>query len=116
MQIRQAARRAAMVGVSFLVLTLAACGGKQPPVARPTPPPPPAPTTTAPAAKPPAPPEPVAEQPPVVPPEPIQEDTLSSSSLDALNRNSPFKDVFFEFDSGELSADARAACSRTRSC
>ncbi|HVB38482.1 MAG TPA: peptidoglycan-associated lipoprotein Pal [Vicinamibacterales bacterium] len=108
MQIRRAARTAAMVGVSFVVLMLAACGGKQPPVARPTPPPPPAPVT-APAAKPPAPPEPVVEQPPVVPPEPIQEDTLSSSSLDTLNRNSPFKDVFYEFDSAELSADGRAA-------
>ncbi|MDE3154293.1 MAG: peptidoglycan-associated lipoprotein Pal [Acidobacteriota bacterium] len=108
MQIRRAARTAAMVGVSFMVLALAACGGKQPPVARPTPPPPPAPAP-APAAKPPAPPEPVVEQPPVVPPEPIQEDTLSSSSLDALNRNSPFKDAFFDFDSAELSADARAA-------
>ena len=73
-----------------------ACGGKKPPVARPT-----AAAaatgraTDAPAPRPPAPPEPVAE-PTVVPPEPVRDDAISSASLDDLNRNSPLKPVFFE--------------------
>jgi len=108
MMIRGAARAAAVVGASILVLTLAACGAKQPPVARPTPPPPPAPAQ-APAVTPPAPPEPVAEQPPIVPPEPMQESSLGSASLDTLNRTSPLKDVFFDFDSTQISSDGQAA-------
>jgi len=62
------------------------------------PPPPPPPSSST---RPPAPPQPVAE-PPIVPPEPTREDTISSGSLDDLNRNSPLKPVFFEFDSAEV--------------
>ncbi|HEY7791452.1 MAG TPA: peptidoglycan-associated lipoprotein Pal [Vicinamibacterales bacterium] len=96
----------AAVGTSVLVLMLAACAHKQPPVARPTPPPPPPPS--APAVAPPSTSEPVTEQ-PVVPPPPIQEDKVASSSLDELNRNSPFADVFYKFDSAEIDEDARTA-------
>ena len=88
-------------------LTAAACGKKTPPLARPAPPPPPTTAATAPA-RPPAPPEPVAE-PTVVPPEPVPSDSISSASLDDLNRNSPLKPVFFELDSAEIETPAQAA-------
>lgn len=92
------------IALALLSVTVAACGGKKPPVVRPTPPPPPADTATA--SRPPAPPEPVAE-PAVVPPEPVPNETVSSASLDDLNRNSPLRPVFFDLDSSELSAEAQ---------
>ena len=73
-------------------------------MARPTPPPPLA--TTVP--RPPAPPQPVAE-PTVVPPEPVRDEAIASASLDDLNKSSPLKPAFFEYDSSELSAAAVAA-------
>src|SRR5437879_3178889 len=87
---------------SVLALTIA-CHHNPAPVARPAPPPP---MTTA--APPPRPPQPVAE-PTVVPPEPVRDESLSSASLDDLNRNSPLKPVFFELDSSDLSSQAQAA-------
>jgi peptidoglycan-associated lipoprotein len=96
------------VRLAVLIVALcaaAACGKKQPPVARPLPPPAATPPTTAPA-RPPAPPEPVTE-PTVVPPEPVPDDAIASASLDDLNRNSPLKPVFFEYDSDELTAAAQ---------
>ncbi len=98
--------RAGRLTVVLVAVLAAACGGKKPPVARPVPPP----AAAAPAAstaRPPAPPEPVAE-PAVVPPEPVAEDAISSASLDEINRNSPLKPVFFDFDSSDLTAEARA--------
>jgi peptidoglycan-associated lipoprotein len=82
----------------------AGCGKKTPPVARPAPPP----IDTASATRPPAPPEPVAE-PVVVPPEPVPNDSISSASLDDLNRNSPLKAAFFDYDSAELAPAAQMA-------
>ena len=89
------------------VIGLAACGKKVPPVARPIPPPPP-PTTEEAPAKPTAPPEPVKEA-AVVTPAPVKDDTMSSRSLDDLNRDSPLKPVFFDYDSAGLSAEAQKA-------
>jgi peptidoglycan-associated lipoprotein len=89
----------------WMVVSVAACAKKQGPVARPMPPPVP-PTTTP--SRPPAPPEPVAE-PTVVPPEPVRDDAISSASLDDLNRNSPLKPVFFDYDSSDLTSDAQRA-------
>jgi peptidoglycan-associated lipoprotein len=60
------------------------------------------------AARPPAPPEPVSEPIPV-PPEPVREESITSASLDDLNKNSPLKPVFFEYDSSEITAAAQAA-------
>ena len=91
----------------LLSLTIAACGGKKPPVVRAAPPPPPSTGSTA-TTRPPAPPEPIAE-PTIVPAEPVAEDPIASGSLDDLNRNSPLKPVFFEYDSSELNPDARQA-------
>jgi peptidoglycan-associated lipoprotein len=53
------------------------------------------------------PPQPVAE-PRVVPPEPVPAETIASASLDDLNRSSPLKPVFFDYDSSDLSAAAQA--------
>ena len=100
--------RSAAAVVVWVVLAMAAgaCHRNKPPVARPMPPSPADQTT--PAQRPPAPPEPVAE-PPVVPPEPAREDTIASASLDDLNRNSPLKPVFFDYDSSEVDGTAQAA-------
>lgn len=87
-------------------VTSLACGKNQLPVARPMPPPPE--STTASTAKPPAPPEPVRE-PPIVPPEPVRDDGISSASLDELNKNSPLKPVFYDYDSSELTSAGQTA-------
>src|SRR6266496_3554014 len=84
-------------------LCAASCGGKKPPVARPTMPPP---TTANARPAPPSPPEPVAE-PTIVPPEPVRDDAIASASLDDINRNSPLKPLFFEYDSSEITPDGR---------
>ena len=64
-------------------------------------------------SRPPAPPEPVAE-PTIVPPEPVRDDAISSASLDDLNRNSPLKPVFFDYDSSELDAGRPGGARRER--
>ena len=99
--------RSAVSILLMLGLTAAACGKKAPPVSRPLPPPPPTTASTNPG-RPPAPPEPVAE-PTIVPPEPVANDSISSASLDDLNRSSPLKPAFFEYDSAELAPPAQAA-------
>src|SRR5215475_2905946 len=95
------------IWVTALLLTVAlaatACGKKKAPIARPSAPPPPvAADTGRPAA-----PEAVREA-AIVPPEPvIQDEAVSSGSLDDLNRTSPLKPVFFELDSSDLSSEGR---------
>ena len=95
--------------VATMVCFAAACGKKKAPVLAPTAAPAaeaaPAP---APAAPPPAAPreERVA---PIPSPPPIREETVSSSSLDDLNRNSPLKPVFFALDSSDIDSAARGA-------
>lgn len=97
---------AALVGLSA-----GACHRSVPPIENPAPPPPATaqeqPTLAAPG-KPPAPPEPVKE-PAVVAPAPIVEDRISSASLDEINRNSPLKPVFFDFNQSDISAEAQKA-------
>ena len=101
----------AVIAVLVTSAIAASCGGKTPPVARPTPPP--LEATTAAAStpptgvpRPPAPPQPVTE-PIVVPPEPVRDDGISSASLDDLNRSSPLKPAFFDYDSSDITADGR---------
>ena len=107
MLMRSAAHRAALLGVVVLAIAVAACGGKTPPVARAAPPPPP-PGSGSSAVTPrlPPPPEPVPD-PTVVPPEPVREDSIASASLDDLNRNSPIKPVFFEYDSSDITGEGK---------
>jgi len=104
---RRVVSNVSIAGLMLCVLVVSACGGKKPPVARPLPPPPP-PAGSGSASRPPAPPEPVSE-PTIVPPEPVRDERISSASLDDLNRNSPLKPAFFEYDSSELTADAQRA-------
>lgn len=102
-------RRAMMAAVVLLGVLAGACAKKQPPIARPAPPPPPSSSTSTTPARPPAPPEPVSE--PTIPtPAPLpNEGDLGSRSLDDLNRESPFKPVFYDFDSTDLNASGQAA-------
>jgi peptidoglycan-associated lipoprotein len=78
----------------------AACGQKQPPIARPMPPP--GVTEATAPATPPPPPQPVTETTPVAPTEPMIDAGIGSKPLDDLNRNSPLKPVFFDLDSSEV--------------
>src|SRR6266480_3259960 len=104
MRTRSAASVAALFVLVVVAMAVAGCHHNKPPVARPMPPPPPPSSSST---RPPAPPVPVAE-PPVVPPEPAREDTIASASLDDLNRNSPLKPVFFEYDSAEVDSTGQA--------
>jgi peptidoglycan-associated lipoprotein len=88
-------RRYALILPLMALMTVGACAKKKPPVARPTTPPPA--TSTTGGNRPPSPPEPVHEPVPV-PAEPLASDTLASSDIDAINKNSPFQPVFFAYD------------------
>jgi peptidoglycan-associated lipoprotein len=97
------------IAILILVSVVAAgCGRRQPPATAPVAPPAPAPTVTTPP--PPPPPVRVEEALPV-PPEPIAEDAISNRSLDDLNRDSPFKPVFFGLDSSDLDDAGRTVVS-----
>ncbi len=103
MRMRGAARAAAVLLV--LAALAAGCAKKQPPVTRPAPPPP---ATSAPGtAAPEAPAQPVTEQ-PIVTPDAMTEDAIDARSLDDLNRDSPFKPVFFGVDRSDVDGDAQA--------
>ena len=108
MVMRSAAERAALVVLVALAVAVVACGKKTPPVARAAPPPTAVSAGGSPAvaARPPGPPEPVPD-PTVVPPEPVREDGIASASLDDLNRNSPIKPVFFEYDSSDITSEGK---------
>jgi peptidoglycan-associated lipoprotein len=90
--------------MTLLVLSAGACAKKTPPVARPIPPPP-APTAVAPA-KPPAPAEPMKE-PAMAPAASITEDKVGAATLDEINRNSPLRPIFFDYDRTDISAEAQ---------
>jgi peptidoglycan-associated lipoprotein len=103
---RRAVLNAAVSTVVASSVFLAACGGNKPPVAKPIPPPPPPDVSEG--SRPPGPPDPVREPVPI-PPEPLRDDRITSGSVDELNRNSPLKPVFFDYDSAELSPAAKSA-------
>ena len=103
-------RRLRTGGVILVLVSVAAAGcarKPQPPVVTaPTPPTiatPPAVTTPPP----PPPPQRVEEALPV-PPEPLSEDSIANRSLDDLNRDSPFRPVFFDLDASDLDDMGRA--------
>lgn len=97
-----------VVLAAIVVLSAGGCHKRIPPVARPLPPPPTTVSEPASAApvKPPAPPAPVQE-PVVAAPAPVAEDKLTSASLDEINKNSPLKPVFFDYDRSEISAEGQ---------
>ena len=105
---RRAVWQAAVSAVLAVSVFAAACGGNKPPVAKPLPPPPPPADSTTTGSRPPLPPEPVAE-PVEVPREPLRDDAIRSGSVDEINRNSPLKPVFFDYDSADLSPAAKSA-------
>ena len=95
-------RRLSTVGVLLILIGVvgASCSRRQPPVVAPAP----APVATPPAvttAPPPPPPQRVEEALPV-PPQPLSEDSIANRSLDDLNRDSPFRPVFFALDASDL--------------
>ncbi len=95
-------RRLVLVIAAMAFVGASGCAKKKPPVARPTTPPPAASSTTA-GTRPPSPPEPVREPEPV-PAEPIATDPLSTTDIDAINRNSPFQPVFYRYDQADIDA------------
>jgi peptidoglycan-associated lipoprotein len=101
----------AVAAILAVGLAVTGCSSKKPPVARPVQPPDSS-TTPAPALPPPPPPPtsatPVRET-PVTPAPKLPEDTMASRSVDDLNRDSPFKPVFFGLDNADLSPEGRAA-------
>ena len=97
--------RYSLVVLVLLSLIAAACAKKTAPVTSPAPPPTAAPPAVT--APPPRPPQRVEESLPV-PPQPLSEDSIANRSLDDLNRDSPFKPVFFPLDTAELDDDGRA--------
>jgi peptidoglycan-associated lipoprotein len=101
---RALSRTGLFVALLFSAAVIA-CGDNPKPVARPAPPPP-ADAAVA-ARKPPSPPQPVAE-PTIVPAEPVPDDSVASASLVDLNKNSPLKPVFFDYDSAEVNTAAQA--------
>jgi peptidoglycan-associated lipoprotein len=104
MRFNNAMKARAWIGAMLLVGAVA-CHDTPPPVARPTPPPPPPPATAG--TRPPEPPSPVRE--PLMPAEPIASDSVASRSLDDLNRDSPLRPAYFDYDSSDLTDAGRAA-------
>jgi peptidoglycan-associated lipoprotein len=92
-------RRYVVIVTMILLMGAGACSKKKPPVARPVAPPPS--SSSSGGSKMPGPPEPVREAVPV-PAEPIASDTLSSTDIDTLNKNSPFQPVFFAYDQDDI--------------
>lgn len=101
-------RFSTQLGVALVAVTVVACGGNPPPVARPTAPAPPGSMAgnDGRSTRPPAPAEPLNDA-IIVPPEPILSESVANGSLDELNRASPLKPVFFELDSDQLSAEGQ---------
>ena len=85
-----------------LSLTAGACAKKAPEPPPPATPPPPA--ETKPEAPPPPPPPPPAPTPPA----PTEDEIFSKKTLEQLNAEKPLADVYFAYDSTDLSEEARA--------
>jgi peptidoglycan-associated lipoprotein len=104
----------AVVLAALVVVSAGACHKKVPSIENPAPPPAaasPEPTLVTPA-RPPAPPAHAKEtvkEPAMAAPAPIVEDRISSASLDEINKNSPLKPVFFNFDQSEISPESQKA-------
>ena len=93
--------------VLAVALTAGACAKKppEPPPAGPTAPP----VETKPETPPPPPPPPPAPTPPA----PTEDEIFAKKTLEQLNAEKPLGDVFFAYDSVDLSADARTAMQKS---
>ena len=92
--------------IAALLVTIAAggCGKKAPETA----PPPPAVVTPPPETKPTPPPPPPPPPAPTPTPAPTEDELFAKMTLDQLNAKGVLGDVFFAYDSTELSPEARA--------
>lgn len=95
-----------VLAAGALAVTIA-CGAKQPPPTVAPPPPPPVVTATPPP-QPPPPPPPPPPAPVVVPSQPTEDEVFASWTLDQLNERRPLDDVYFAYDSADLSEAGRA--------
>jgi len=96
-----------VVCATFVVMaafSAAACHHEPP---KPPSAPPPAPAPPPPAATTPPPPPPPPPAPTPTPTPPSEEEVFKSKTLDQLNAEKPLGDVFFAYDSTELTAEAR---------
>ena len=89
--------------VLVVSLTAGACAKKAPE------PPPPAPTAPAPESKPAPPPPPPPPPPAPKPPAPTEDELFAKKTLQQLNDEKPLADVYFAYDSTDLSEEARAS-------
>ena len=103
MRIRGGSFGLLLIATAALLAGLA-CSSKTPPVARPVPPPA-GPATTTPPPPPPPPAAPIRDASAAAPV--IADDPMTSRTVDDLNRDSPLKAVYYEYDSAELTAEAR---------
>ena len=103
-------RTSSVAVLVLLSLVAAGCGKKQQPVLAPAPPPVAATPPGVAPPRPPAPPQRVDESLPV-PQEPLSEDSIANRSLDDLNRDSPFRPVYFPLDSSDLDDQGRMIAS-----
>lgn len=93
--------------VLVVALTAGACAKKK------VEPPPPAPTAEKPVETKPTPPPPPPPAPPAAQPKPPTEDEIfAKKTLKELNDEAPLEDVFFAYDSVELTAEARASLAK----
>jgi peptidoglycan-associated lipoprotein len=90
--------------VMVMALSVAACGPKKVDTPAPAPAPPPAPPTAKPQPPPPPPPPPPTPE----PPPPTEDEIYGKMAPDEIAKKY-FTDVFFAFDSSELSDEARAS-------
>ena len=106
--------RACLIAILILTVGILGCSRRrQAPATQPAPPPSAAPPTITP---PPPPPSQRVEDALPVPAEPaLSDDGVAGRSLDDLNRNSPFKPVFFALDSSELDDAGRAVVTNNAS-
>jgi peptidoglycan-associated lipoprotein len=94
-----------VIGLSAMLMVVAAGCGKKAPAT--TPAPPPAPVAAAPATPPPPPAPPPAATPKPTPPL-TEEQAFAQKSLDQLNAERPLADVFFDYDQSGIRDDGRA--------
>jgi peptidoglycan-associated lipoprotein len=108
MAIREISSKGLVIASVIVIGLVSACGGKKPPVAFPVQPPETQPQAAAADAGGATPVTTPVRETPLVPPPTIADDPMATRSVDDLNRDSPFRPVFYGYDSAELTPDARA--------
>jgi peptidoglycan-associated lipoprotein len=110
MAIRMISSKGLVIASVIASVMVSACGGKKPPVAHPVQPPDSPATGTPLSVGPAAGSSRVVDTPLAAPPPApaIADDPMATRTVDDLNRDSPFRPVFYDYDSADLSPDARA--------